>query len=547
MLINSSASLVDDALTGLVACNTHLQLLSEHRVVFLRASSSSVAVISGGGSGHEPSHAGLVGEGLLFAAVCGQLFASPSVQAVFAAIRVAARDVLLVVKNYTGDRLAFGLAMQLARAEGRRVEMVVVGDDVALPELAAPRGLCGTLFVHKVAGHCARAGWPLHEIAALCRVVAQNAATVGFSVGPCTRPDVSASAADATDATVVELGKGIHGEKGRIKLEFGPVSQLVAKAAQVLFDATGKSKAGRYACIVNNLGGCSGLEMQAMAKEFLSCASSAGVQVSHVMGPGSFMTSLDQRGVSFSIINLAADDRVLEALCSPCDCSAWMGFRKVADCPVRPVVAADFERNSATLKVQGAATPVGFELSLAVKAACDALVTSEAHLNELDRAVGDGDTGSTLSGAAKQVAHITSPDVSMARLLFEISTVFHRSGGTMGVLLAVLFAALSQHQTVDANALEASVKAVQEIGGAKRGDRTFLDALLPAIDALKAGRAVSDAASEAQLGADATATMRAKLGRSAYLSDQDVLMHPDPGAVACAIAFKAFADSKPKL
>jgi len=158
--INSTQSLVTEALNGILRTQPlsvldgypHIKVV--HRQQLDR---SRVALVSGGGSGHEPAHAGFVGAGLLAAAVCGEVFASPSVEAVLAAIMAVTGDAgcLLIVKNYTGDRLNFGLAAERAKAEGKKVEMVVVGDDIALPDLPQPRGVAGTLFVHKIAGYMA--------------------------------------------------------------------------------------------------------------------------------------------------------------------------------------------------------------------------------------------------------------------------------------------------------------------------------------------------------------------------------------------------------
>ena len=175
---------------------------------------SKVAVVSGGGAGHEPSHLGFVGEGMLTAAVCGELFASPSVDAVLAGILAVPGKAgcLLVVKNYTGDRLNFGLAAEKARALGLDVEMVVVADDVAIADAAQARGLAGTLFVHKVAGHLARAGASLGKVKAAAERVARSAVSIGLSMSSCTIPGRPTET--RMGAEEVELGLGIHGEPG---------------------------------------------------------------------------------------------------------------------------------------------------------------------------------------------------------------------------------------------------------------------------------------------------------------------------------------------
>ena len=193
--INSKETLVTEAIDGLIRTSggtlARLDGYPHIRVV-VRADwdRSKVALVSGGGSGHEPSHAGFVGQGLLTAAVCGDVFASPSVDAVLAGILAVTGKAgcLLIVKNYTGDRLNFGLAAERARAFGHKVSMVIVDDDVALPDLPQARGVAGTLFVHKIAGALAEAGADLETVTAAARKVIAGAASIGMSLDTCTVP-----------------------------------------------------------------------------------------------------------------------------------------------------------------------------------------------------------------------------------------------------------------------------------------------------------------------------------------------------------------------
>ncbi len=179
---------------------------------------AQVAVISGGGSGHEPAHAGYVGHGMLSAAVAGEVFTSPSSDSVYAAIKAVAGKpgVLLVVKNYTGDRLNFGLAAEMARAEGIPVEMVIVDDDVALKgteQATGARGLAGTVFVHKLVGAAAAEGKSLTEVAATGRAAVESLATMGLSFSAGTSPAVGKPSFELGEDEI-ELGLGIHGEPG---------------------------------------------------------------------------------------------------------------------------------------------------------------------------------------------------------------------------------------------------------------------------------------------------------------------------------------------
>jgi dihydroxyacetone kinase len=219
-LVNDPRHVVREMLEGVCDLHPGLALLADFDVV-VRADlplpeRRAVAVISGGGSGHEPAHAGYVGPGLLVAAIAGDVFTSPSVDAVLAGIRAAAglAGAVLVVKNYTGDRLNFGLAAELARAQGIPVEIVVVADDVALRNTVPRdrrRGIAGTVLIHKVAGAAAAAGQGLAEVAAHARAAAGDLGTMGVALGACTVPAVGRPGFEL-GATEMELGLGIHGE-----------------------------------------------------------------------------------------------------------------------------------------------------------------------------------------------------------------------------------------------------------------------------------------------------------------------------------------------
>ena len=215
--INTREALVTEAIDGtLRLAGGRLARLDgyPHIKVVVRSDwdKSKVALVSGGGSGHEPSHAGFVGQGLLTAAVCGEVFASPSVDAVLAGILAVTGPAgcLLIVKNYTGDRLNFGLAAERARAQGLKVAMVIVDDDIALPDLPQPRGVAGTLFVHKIAGALADQGADLATVAEVAGRIVKGAISIGMSLGSCTIP--GSTKEDRIPEGMAELGHGIHGE-----------------------------------------------------------------------------------------------------------------------------------------------------------------------------------------------------------------------------------------------------------------------------------------------------------------------------------------------
>ncbi|WP_298280371.1 dihydroxyacetone kinase subunit DhaK, partial [uncultured Bradyrhizobium sp.] len=223
--INSREHIVQEALDGLIATSGG-QLVRLDGYPFIRVVARSdwdrsrVAVISGGGSGHEPAHAGFVGPGMLTAAVCGDVFASPSVDSVLAGILAVTGEAgcVLIVKNYTGDRLNFGLAAERARALGRKVTMVIVQDDIAIPDINRPRGIAGTLFVHKLAGAVSERGGDLDAVTAAARRAASNVMSIGMSLDTCTVP--GSPKESRIRSGEIELGLGIHGEAGAAKLPY---------------------------------------------------------------------------------------------------------------------------------------------------------------------------------------------------------------------------------------------------------------------------------------------------------------------------------------
>ena len=503
---------------------------------------SKVAVVSGGGAGHEPSHVGFVGDGLLTAAGCGDIFASPSVDAVLAGILAVTgeRGCLLVVKNYTGDRLNFGLAAEKARSYGLDVAMVVVADDVAIADAARPRGLAGTLFVHKIAGHLARAGASLAEVKAAAERAARGAVSIGLSLSSCTIPGRPTEARMGADE--VELGLGIHGEPGAALVPLRPVSQLAATMVAYIDRGLAARAAATapLALIVNDLGGVPPIELAVATKAILGAMKSQGREVGLVLGPGRLMTSLDMKGLSISA--LALDAELEAALRSDVGPRAWLPARRPG--AVVPVALP------AALRVAEHAPSAHAARRSSLERACHALVGKQPALDALDAKVGDGDTGTTFATAARAILAeldrlpFADPPALCAALADRLSRVM---GGSSGILLAI-FAAAAGTRVGDppdwTAALREGVRRVQEYGGATLGDRTMLDALVPAVAALEAGGALTAAAQAAAEGAARTAAMtKARAGRSSYVRADALAGVPDPGAIAVAAIFEAIAQS----
>ncbi|KSV62925.1 dihydroxyacetone kinase [Sinorhizobium sp. GL2] len=534
--INRKENAVTEAIDGVLAASggalSRLDGYPHIRVV-LRSDwdKGKVALVSGGGSGHEPAHIGFVGKGMLTAAVCGDVFASPSVDAILAGILAVTGPAgcLLIVKNYTGDRLNFGLAAERARAYGLNVSMVIVDDDIALPDLPQARGVAGTLFVHKIAGALAESGADLDTIANAARKVISGTSTIGMSLDTCTVP--GSPKEHRIPEGHAELGLGIHGEAGVEQIVHSDARSAVAAMVERL-QAAMEDKP--HVVLVNNLGGTSILEMSILMHELAQSA--IADRIVHMVGPAPMMTSLDMRGFSVSVY--PADKAELELLSRPVALPAWPGVTAVRPVNVRALpdgltpISPLPSRHDATRQF--------------LLACCNLLIDAEKDLNALDAKSGDGDTGSTLAGAARALIQALDrlPLSDHTQLFRAIGQELSQTmGGSSGVLLAIFFAAAGDGASSGLSireALKAGLARMQEIGGAQIGDRTMVDALSPALDALDAS--IGAASKAARDGANLTATLvRARAGRAAYINAKQLEGHIDPGAEAVARLFEHLA------
>jgi len=474
---------------------------------------------------------GFVGRGMLTAAVCGDVFASPSVDAVLAAILsvTGKAGCLLIVKNYTGDRLNFGLAAERARAFGVRVNMVIVDDDVALPHSPQPRGVAGTLFVHKIAGAMAEAGADLDRVTEAAERVIDGVVSIGMSLDTCTVP--GSSKENRIRPGNAELGLGIHGEAGIEQVDYRSAREAVAMVVERLAPEVGS---GPHVALINNLGGATALEMAVLTEELLK--SSLGTGIQWVVGPAAMMTSLDMQGFSISLLPLGSTED--DALHAPVAPRAWPGCSRVGQIELMPL-----PDGLTPIQPIPSRSP---ETAAFIKQCCSILIAAENELNKLDARSGDGDTGSTLATAARALLDALErlPLADLTQLYRAIGLELSQTmGGSSGVLLAIFFVAAGDASARGAGlvgALKAGLDRVQQVGGAQPGDRTMIDALKPALDALPDGLVAAAAA--ARKGADMTATItQARAGRASYLAAESLAGHNDPGAEAVARLFEQIA------
>ncbi|XP_069713351.1 triokinase/FMN cyclase [Phaenicophaeus curvirostris] len=563
-LVNSVTGCADEALAGLVTCNANLRLLQGHRVVLradLVAIKGRVALLSGGGSGHEPAHAGFIGKGMLTGVVAGAVFTSPAVGSILAAIRAVteagAAGTLLIVKNYTGDRLNFGLALERARAEGSDVRMVVVGDDSAFtaPKKAGRRGLCGTILIHKVAGALAEKGASLDEIVEKLSAVIKAMGTLGLSLSPCSVPGSKPTFQLADDE--MELGLGIHGEAGVRRMKLLPADEAVETMLAHMTDPCNASRlplspGDSVVLVVNNLGGLSCLELSIVAGAAVRCLESRGVRVARVL-VGSFMTALEMAGVSLTL--MLVDEELVGLLDAKTTAVAWPNLPAAPAASKREEIPAPKEAPRTT-QHEKSTGPGAARARLVLEQVCSTLLEMQEKLNELDRAAGDGDCGHTHARAARAIqvwVRAEPPPAAPAQLLSALADLLlEKMGGSSGVLYGLFLTAAARallgrdDLPAWADAVDAGAEAMGRYGGAAPGDRTMLDSVCAAARALAALRSpgaellpvLGAAVKSAEAAAEATRHMEAGAGRASYISSAELRL-PDPGAVAVAAVLRA--------
>ncbi|OAA39960.1 dihydroxyacetone kinase [Metarhizium rileyi] len=572
--INDPTHLVNTALRSLTFTNPNVALDPESKIIYCRPSHATpqVSIISGGGSGHEPSFAAMVGPGMLSAAVAGTIFASPSAEQVRTAItsRVdSSLGVLVVVMNYTGDVLNFGMAVEKAKASGLRVEMVVVGDDVGVGREKAGkvgrRGIAGTVLVLKIAGGLAAKGWPLGDVAKVARLTAENIVSVGASLE---HVHVPGRASDAEEDRLaqgeVEVGMGIHNEPGSERARLH-LPQLVARMLGQLLDSSDKDRAflnvnsNEVVLLINNLGSVSVLEMGGVTAEVVAQLDSEyGIHPVRII-TGTFMTSLNGLGFSISLLNVVNTNiggpGMVELLDAAAEVTGWSA----------PIRKETWEaKNAATRTGQTErdeeAKPSGLKMDRSIVKerlglALESVIAAEPQVTRYDTIVGDGDCGIGLKrGAEAVLKHIQQAaltDDPLLTLTSIIPIVESAMDGTSGALYAIFLNALARALRslpsgdltpfLWAKALQQSCRALSRYTPARPGDRTLVDALYPFVEVLEATGDVKQAAEAAKKAADETKGMPASLGRAVYVGGKGFEQVPDPGAFGLACFFGGLA------
>ncbi len=604
--VNDVDACVTEALEG-VALNSfgNLVLVRGRNVILVNPQRTlkrcRVAIVCGGGSGHEPAHSHFVSHEMLSAAICGDVFASPGVGAIVDGIRTLfsncgtlhgtsgqrgeQKGVLVIIKNYTGDRINFGMACEILSSEGFLLKKLIVADDVSLPKAAERRGVAGTILVYKIAGalalqqerHKSSIQEQLNEVFEMAKKVNDNIHSMGCALSSCQRPD--GSTLFTLPEGEMEIGVGIHGERGvsRRAISSGDeivsvlIDAILAAKQQDEFENSGKTVSRSFKKMVlltNNLGSVSGLEMGVVHRKAILYLRERGYEVCRAYC-GTYMTSLDMRGISFTLLTVV-DDRFLDLLdvgesnfvrmnwkpdsnYSPSSSPLYIDAPRTLD--------SDFESF-----MSNSADAVDEEFLVVMNKVCKAGVEARETLNSLDAECGDGDAGDTLATACSALLSnirffsVYNVNVAFRRIAKRLTDAV---GGTSGPLYAVFFiraaTAFSSHTersdlrewkstTKWKEALHRGIGGIEELGGCVKGDKTMLDVLYPVYDALesesaKGGMGLEHIVDTAKDAAEQTRNLEAKGGRARYVQGRGV-GKLDPGVFAVYLLLKSLLKEK---
>ncbi|KAF3312696.1 hypothetical protein TWF173_006918 [Orbilia oligospora] len=562
--------LVVKSLRGLCHTNPSLSLIPQHKVIFNPShNTSKVSIVSGGGSGHEPAWSGYVGEGMLAAAVNGDIFGSPSAAQVMAGINSVKSDkgTILVITNYTGDKLHFGLACEKARAKGLEVAVLAVTDDVALGRkragMVGRRGLAGNILGLKILGAASETDYSFDECLSVGRAVNSNLVTVGASLDHC--HVLGRINHERVPDDVCVLGMGIHNEPGLQHLSPLPSPEsLVEQMLKFLLDPEDEDRAfvefkqgDDIALLVNNFGGTSLLELQALTNEAIVQLGNSWSIFPVRTFSGTFETSLNGPGFSISLLNISGTARehktsaeeILRLLDLPTDAPAWprvnYKFAGTAKTATNGVMSGADKNGLSKDHITGDRQLDSSLLYHSIKLACERAIASEPELTKWDMEMGDGDCGESVKAVCQSILQSfpDTADTSLASLLSLLGTSIDAMGGTLGAIFGIFLASLTasirrQPENTDINELFANsvydaLQGLMSHSGARVGDRTVMDTLIPFCETYKSSGSFPKAVKAGADGAEGTRGMKARFGRATYVKGREGYVEPpDPGAWA---------------
>jgi dihydroxyacetone kinase len=577
-IINATENLVYEMGAGLSLVNPALVFDRRYKILRKKEPNpNKVTLISGGGSGHEPAHAGYIGEGMLDAAVCGDVFASPSQIQVYQAIKASAgtKGTLLIIKNYSGDIMNFQNAAFLAEMDGLKVDYIKVCDDIAVEDslyTVGRRGVAGTVLVHKIAGAAAQAGGSLGEVKRLAQKAADSVRSLGFAFSSCTVP-ASGSPTFTLAEDEMEYGIGIHGEPGIRREKTAVAEDLAKRMVSAILGDLKLQRDDEAALLVNGFGATPLMELYVLAYSAMAALDAAGIRTYRVFA-GNYMTSLEMAGASISLLKL--DDELKTLLDAKSDAPGFMingSAPAPRFVPALPVdkgreVSYKVQTDSRYALVKDEKLSLGNIIYL-VDRMSEIIIENEVPFCELDSHAGDGDFGMSIAKGFRFLKVGWEEICAQAKTIEEFLdacsvVIMERCGGASGPIWGFAFKyaakAAAGKTELDINAfagiLQAAVQGVQETGkrafgrGAVVGDKTLIDALVPCAGSwsasAKAGKPFLEgftlAAEAAVAGAEKTRDIVARMGRAENAGKRS-LGYPDAGAHALGVIFTELARS----
>ena len=581
--ILSQKDIITECLIGQILSNSNLIYYPENNFIYDKSQLplNTVKLICGGGSGHEPAHAGFVSPGMLTCAVCGDIFSSPSCANIIKAIEKTYTEngTILIVKNYTGDVINFSMACELFKSQGKKVEMLIVDDDISLTNLNETtendfnkrRGLCGTVLVYKILGNLSFQGYNFDELILFGKNIIKSLYTIGVSLTTCIPPFSKINKKELMNENEFELGLGIHGEKGKERIKYKSVDDVIEKIFNCFENNIKKeiyNEMKDVVIVINNLGSLTDIEMNIIIKclfEYLFDSNNNKKKFNVVrIVFGKLMTSLDMKGFSITIFNLNENDfiknntnKILFSIDSKINSENWNVIQNpsmnyinniknniIIESKPEKKIFSEENKNNKTFNV--------------INELFNFLLTKKEELNTLDKKVGDGDIGTGMFNAiSKSLLNLKYLDFNndlkncYKQIAEDIGAGF---GGTSGPLyMSFVLCGLQSIENKESenniknylNALKEGSKMIMKVGKAKVGDRTMIDYLVPMSEMLEKCENIDDLKkvfndNRLKLLEDIK-KLKSKRGRSSYLNGQEVGLD-EPGCVLCDFWIKFVID-----
>lgn len=578
-IMNRSETMVPEMCAGIALAYPELEFVKRYKIIKKREQNADkVSLISGGGSGHEPAHAGLVGKGMLDAAVCGDIFASPSQIQIYQAIKETAGNAgtLMIIKNYSGDMMNFKNAARLAEEDGISVEYVKVDDDIAVQDslyTVGRRGVAGTVLVHKVAGAAAEKGYSLKQVKAYAENAVLNTRSIGFAFTSCTVPAKGTPTFSIAE-NEIEYGVGIHGEPGVSREAMMTADELSKRMTASLVKELGLSENDEVTVLVNGFGGTPLQELYLFLNSTAKILDEYKIKIYRSFA-GNYMTSIDMSGASLTFMKMNSELKSL--LDAESDAPAFKVNGPVLPRNYEPFIPAYHTQSENTdqknhtkgnAKVRQEILTVD-NMIFIVDTMSECIIKNEVPFCELDAYAGDGDFGMSVSKGFRQLRRewndiLEEKVCDIGEFLDACSLIIMECcGGASGPIWGSAFRAAGkaakgkQKLTAEEFAvlLQEAVTGIQKTGeysfgrGAGVGDKTLIDALVPCADVWTENAGNKTLKELFQLSADAavngakmTEKIVARMGRAGTVGKRSI-GYPDAGAFALGVIFSKIADA----